>query len=149
MRLRRLTWLVAGCLIAVTACHSGGDTWQRLGEAESALQQGDTEYARETLTSLMSACDDLQDYTPRQLCRMAVLSMQLGDGDSSNNDDIDRAIQCVKAAWHSSPDSVRDFIAEGSPSQVGSVTTLLRVIDVPESPALDDFPDEPDNAPQP
>ncbi|MCM1519766.1 MAG: hypothetical protein NC098_03170 [Lachnoclostridium sp.] len=122
---------------ALTACstsdHAVND---RIAEAEAALNAGDFVKAQ-SLSETVSG--DLSSLTVRQLCRLSLLYIKIGEN-TENEDDIDLAARCYREAFELDTDSAVLIYAECPVQDITYVMTLTALVRDAES--VDSFPDE-------
>lgn len=139
--MKRFKILMFTAVFAIVAALSGCSSSDhavndRISEAETALISGD--YAKaQSLGETVSG--DLKALTVRQLCRLSLLYIKIGEN-TENEDDIDLATRCYREAFELDTDSAVLIYAECPVQDITYVMTLTAL--VRDADNIDSFPDE-------
>lgn len=109
MTLRLLSLAAVAALALTCSCTDRGSSGDVLDAAEEAYACGQKPAAR-AITDSLVAHTDLNSMSARQLCRLSVLMVHLGDSEADEEERTAMAALTLKAATAADSDTVAAFI---------------------------------------
>lgn len=126
--------VVVCCIVAGISCSGALEDRcdANIREAEMALVQGDMRAAESVANHIMGSADTV-GLTPRQLCRLSLIYMQLSDS-ADQGERVTLAADCYRRAYNANADSAAAFYANVAPEQIPyavMLSTLVHSQDIP------------------
>lgn len=125
--IRRIAYMLLVMMsLAVTSCGGHGDSAAALESVDDALIRGDRRRAQECAESLLGDSAAFAALSPRQLCHLSQLLVNMSDANEVEANDASAA-RCLARARQLAPDTVAAFLASLSGDDAVRLVVLDRV----------------------